>query len=88
MLAPLRLYVCVHVTIVTYPGKNMAQLRGFYISAKALGQTRCTRLNAVSPIGSLGPRPKTNPSADHFQYRVLYWKRYTRRIRSGDETTR
>ena len=27
-------------------------------------------------LGSLGPRPKTNPSADRFQYRTLYWKRY------------
>ena len=32
--------------------------------------------------GSLGPRPKTNPSADRFQYR----ERYTRRMKSGDET--
>ena len=32
---------------------------------------------------SLGPRPKTNPSADRFQYRALYWKRYMRRMRSG-----
>ena len=35
---------------------------------------------------SLGPRPKTNPSADHFQYHALYWKWYTRRMRSGYET--
>ena len=37
---------------------------------------------------SLGPRPKTNPSVDRFQYhaRALYWKRYTRQMRSGDET--
>ena len=34
----------------------------------------------------LGPRPKTHPSADCFQYRTLYWKRYMRRMRSGDET--
>ena len=32
---------------------------------------------------SLSPRPKTNPSADWFQYR----KRHTRRMRSGDETS-
>ena len=32
---------------------------------------------------SLGPRPKTNPSVDHFH---LYWKRYMHRMRSGDET--
>ena len=35
---------------------------------------------------SLGPRPKINPSADHFQYHTLYWKRFTHRMRSGDET--
>ena len=35
---------------------------------------------------SLGPRPKTNPSVDRFQYHVLYWKRYTRQMRSGEET--
>ena len=45
---------------------------------------------------SLGPRPKTN--VDRFQYRArgrkgrfscaLYWKRYMRRMRSGDETRR
>jgi len=34
---------------------------------------------------SLGPRPKTNPSTDRFQYRA-YWKRYTRWMRSGDES--
>ena len=45
MFAPLRLYVCVHITIVTY--QNMAQFRGFYISAKALGQTWCSRLNVI-----------------------------------------
>ena len=38
--------------------------------------------------GSLGPRPKTNPSVDRFQFsRALYWKRYTHRMRSGDETS-
>ena len=41
----------------------------------------------VQPIPSLGPRLKTNPSTDRFQYRVLYWKWYTRWMRSGDETT-
>ena len=30
----------------------------------------------------LSPRPKTNPSADCF----VYWKRYTRQMRSGDKT--
>ena len=35
---------------------------------------------------SLSPRPKTNPSMDHFQYHALYWKRYTCQMRSGDET--
>ena len=37
---------------------------------------------------SLSPRPKTNPSMDYFQYhaRALYWKWYTRRMRSGDES--
>ena len=35
---------------------------------------------------SLSPRPKTNPSVDCFQYRALYWKRYTHWMRSGDET--
>ena len=41
---------------------------------------------------SLGPRPKTNPSADCFQHRTggrivsHDWKRYTHRMRSGDET--
>ena len=41
----------------------------------------------VQLVPSLGPRPKTNPSVDHFQFsRVLYWKRYTRRMRFGDET--
>ena len=43
------------------------------------------------PPPSLGPRPKTNPSADRFQYRTfshaLYWKRYMHRMRSGDETS-
>ena len=34
---------------------------------------------------SLSARPKTNPSVDHFQY-CVYWKWYTRRMRSGDET--
>ena len=37
---------------------------------------------------SLGPRPKTNPSADRFQYsRALYWKRYMCQMRSGDKTS-
>ena len=43
------------------------------------------------PPLSLSPRPKTNPSVDRFQYHtfshVLYWKRYMRRMRSGDETS-
>ena len=43
------------------------------------------------PPPSLSPRPKTNPSADCFQYctssRMLYWKQYMRRMRSGDETS-
>ena len=36
------------------------------------------------------PRPKTSPSTDHFKYCIsgLHWKRYTRQMRSGDETTR
>jgi len=35
---------------------------------------------------SLGPKLKTKPSADRFQYHALYWKRYMRQMRSGDET--
>ena len=36
---------------------------------------------------SLGPRPKTNSSADRFQYHVRYTgSDVTRRMRSGDET--
>ena len=44
-------------------------------------------IDLISNTASLGPRPKTNLSVDHFQYRALYWKRYTRRMRSGDKTT-
>ena len=38
---------------------------------------------------SLGPRPKTNPSMDRFQYRVILEAiaSYTCRMRSGDETS-
>ena len=42
----------------------------------------------VQLVPSLGPRPKTNPSVDRFQFSpVLYWKRYTCRMRCGDETS-
>ena len=34
----------------------------------------------------LGPRSRPNPSTDRFQYHALYWKQYTWRMRSGDET--
>lgn len=27
-----------------------------------------------------------NSTTDHFQYRALYWKGYTHRMKSGDET--
>ena len=37
-------------------------------------------------ISNLGPRPKTNPCVNRFQY-CTYWKQYTRQIRSGDETS-
>ena len=36
----------------------------------------------VTPLTSLSPRPKTNPSVDRFQY----CKPYTCQMRSGDET--
>ena len=42
---------------------------------------------------SLGPRPKTNPSVDHFQYRTRGRKfpvcsiKYTHQMRSGEETS-
>ena len=48
-----------------------------------------TASDESSGYDSLSPRPKTNPSADRFQYRArhaLYCKQYTRRMRSGDET--
>ena len=41
----------------------------------------------VNPILSHTLRPKTNPSVDRFQYRMLYWKQYTHRMRCGDKTT-
>ena len=43
----------------------------------------CPRTLLVCHMCSLGPRPKTNPSEGRFQYRMLYWKRYTCRMRSG-----
>ena len=39
--------------------------------------------SCLMPSRSLGPRPITNPSADHFQYRM----HYTGRMRSKDETS-
>jgi len=32
------------------------------------------------------PDPKPIPSTNRFQYQVLYWKRYTRWMRSEDKT--
>ena len=32
------------------------------------------------------PDPKPIPSTNRFQYHVLYWKRYTRWMRSEDKT--
>jgi len=45
-----------------------------------LGMSSCEQRNRqqmVRNMYSLGPRPKTNPSEDRFQYHALYWKRYT-----------
>ena len=57
------------------------------------GRRQCSTIKKWCSVSlSLGPRPKTNPSMDHFQYCAqgrkctLYWKRYTRWMRSGDKT--
>ena len=70
-------------------GGNKPTQHPHKVEHKVLGRRRHMRAKSeVAKNIVLVPDPKPTLAVDHFQYRVLYWKRYMCRMRSGNETTK